>query len=125
MKYTEEYEKAKKQKETKDLTPEYLTWDKKGDTVVGLYKGRSLVHGKLTSEYYQYIFATDKGLVKFHLGSASDADFGAALEIGSCYAITYQGQVKLEGGRRVNKFSVEAFSIGDSEPVGGEEDVPF
>ena len=125
MKYTEEYEKAKKQKETKDLTPEYLTWDKKGDTIVGRYKGRSLVSGKLGSEYHQYIFDTDAGLVKFHLGAASDADVGAALEKGFCYAVTYLGQIKLEGGRRVNKFSVEAFSVGAGEPVGGEDDIPF
>lgn len=125
MKYTDEYEKAKKQKETKDLTPEYLTWGKKGDTIVGCFKGRSLVSGKLSSEYHQYIFDTDKGLVKFHMGAASDADVGAALEVGSCYAITFQGQLELEGGRRVNKFKVEAFSVGASEPVGGEDDVPF
>jgi len=125
MKFTEEYEKAKKQKEVTDLTPEFLTWEKKGDTIVGEYKGRSQVHGSFDSDYYQYIFNTDKGLVKFHLGAASDADIGTSLKVNACYAITFQGQTKLKGGKRVNKFTVEGFVIEGNEPVGGEDDVPF
>lgn len=125
MNYEEEYKKAKKAGETEDLTPEFFQFDKKGDMIVGLFKARSSVQGRLGGEYNQYIFETDKGLVKFALGGASDAEVGTSFTQGVCYAIIFEGKVKLEGGRHVNKFTVEMFTPGGSEPVGGKDDTPF
>jgi len=102
------YEKAAKEKGLKQLTPVYQEWKKPNDQVVGAFVSKGLVQSSAGGgEYYQYVFETDDGNVKFHMGRASDTDVGAVLTPGVIYAITYLGKEEISGGRRVNKFMVE------------------
>lgn len=106
--YKEMYEKAKKDKGLKQLTPVYQEWKKPDDQVVGAFISKGEVESSAGGgKYFQYVFETDKGNVKFHMGRAADNDVGAVLAQGVIYAITFQGKEEISGGRRVNKFNVE------------------
>ncbi len=106
--YKEMYDKAKKEKSLKQLTPEYKEWKEPDDMVIGAFISKGTVESSAGGgQYFQYVFETDEGNVKFHMGRASDNDIGAVLVPGVIYAITYQGKEEISGGRRVNKFMVE------------------
>ena len=113
--YQELYEQAKKGKATKQLTPEYIKWEKEGQMIVGAYISHNPVQSRLGgTEYNQYIFETDKGLVKFALGRSADSEFTPQIARGVVYAITYLGKDKIAGGRTVNRFSFEEVGVSDS-----------
>lgn len=102
------YDKAKKDGALKQLTPVFHEWGKPGDTLIGAFISKGEVSSSAGGgTYYQYVFETDEGNVKFHLGRASDTDVGEVLQPGVIYAITFQGKEEISGGRRVNKFNVE------------------
>ena len=106
--YKEMYEKAVKDKAVKQLTPVYQEWKKPQDRVIGSFISKGEVSSSAGGgSYYQYVFETDDGNVKFHMGRAADTDVGAVLTPGIIYTITYLGQEEIKGGRRVNKFNVE------------------
>ena len=106
--YKEMYEKGQKDKSLKLLTPVYQEWKKPGEQVIGAFISKGEVSSSVSEgRYYQYVFETDKGNVKFHMGSSADNDVGAALVPGVVYAITYEGKEELPRGRRVNKFLIE------------------
>jgi len=112
--YQELYEAAKKGKATKQLTPEYIKWETEGQQVIGAFISFNPVQSRLGgTEYNQYIFETDKGLVKFALGRSADSEFTPQLAKGVVYAITYMGKEKIAGGRSVNRFSVEEIGVAD------------
>lgn len=118
MSYVELYKKAKKEGRTKDLSPQFVRFENKGDSVVGRFKGAAPVTSAMgTGEYNHYIFETDKGLVKFHVGAATDKEIAAQLNAGDIYCVTFEETVKISGGRSVNKFKVERIDL----PYGGEE----
>ncbi len=56
------------------------------------------------------MFNTDDGLVKFSLGRATDNELKTVMNPGSIYMITYLGQVKVKGGRKVNQFKAQVIS---------------
>lgn len=106
--YKQMYEKALKDKSLKQLTPVYQEWKKPNDMVIGAFISKGMVESSAGGgQYYQYVFETDTGNVKFHMGRASDNDVGAVLTPGVIYAVTYLGKEEISGGRRVNKFNVE------------------
>lgn len=112
MNYKELYKAAKKEGRTKDLTPTFIKFEKPGDTIIGKYKGASPVRSALSEgEYNQYIFETDEGLVKFHVGSATDKEIAAQLNAGNVYCVTFEESIKISGGRTVNKFKVEYIDL--------------
>ena len=116
--YKQMYEDAKKSKDVKQLTPVYQEWKAKGDIIVGVFVSKGTVQSSSGGEpYYQYVFETDEGNVKFHLGRAADTDVGVVLKPGVIYAIEYLGKDDISGGRRVNKFNVEEIGpTGDFTP---------
>lgn len=125
MKYSEMHEEAQKVKALKTLTPTYFEFEKKGDAIVGRYKGRSPVTSSLGSgEYFQYLFDTDDGLIKIALGQATDKEAGQLLESGKVYVVEYLGQVKISGGRKVNKFDVQVIDETKLSGFGEEEEEP-
>ena len=106
--YKEMYEKAVKAKTARQLTPEYLEWKTPKQQMVGAFISRGQVTSSTgTGTYFQYVFETDDGNVKFHLGSNADNDVGAAFVPGVIYSITYLGQEEISTTRRVNKYNVE------------------
>jgi hypothetical protein len=110
MKYKQQFEAAQKAKVAEKLNPTFITFDKPKDTVIGKYLFSHTVPGKKEGEfYYQYLFETDDGKVKFHLGSVADGEIGSQFVPEKVYAITYLGKEELGGGRSVNKF--DAFEV--------------
>jgi len=108
MGYVEQAEKAFKNGKTENLTPTYVEWENEGQVIVGELKGVvSIKSNKNEGIYNQYMFDTDDGLLKFHLGMVTDGEAGSVMEVGGIYHIEYQGQIKIGGGKNVNKFHVE------------------
>ena len=105
MGYKEQFEAAKKAKVADKINPVFMKFEKEGDTIVGVFLAKSPVgSNKDEGSYNQYLFSTDDGMVKFHLGSVADGEIGAQLEVGTVYAIVYQGKEKISPTRDVNKF---------------------
>lgn len=106
--YKQMYDQAVKDKAVKQLTPEYMEWKKPDDQIIGAFVSKGVVESKAGGgQYFQYVFETDKGHVKFHLGRSTDNDIGASMVPGMVYCITFLGKEEISGGRRVNKFNVE------------------
>ena len=109
MSYAEEWKQAEKEKAVLDVTPSWVAFEKEGQSVLGKLMGTSDVDSTLGSgSYKQYLMDSDEGLIKFSLGAATDKELHTILRIGYVYKITYLGQAKIKGGRRVNQFSVMA-----------------
>jgi len=126
--YKEYYEKAKKDKAIKPITATYRRFERVGDEIIGQYVSRAPVTSSLGGgEYHQYLFKTDKGLVKFALGSSNDNEIGAVMVPGQVYRIAYAGKEDLSSGRRVNKFIAEHIPVDADESLdggpGGDTDI--
>lgn len=120
------FEQGQKVGAVKTLTPTYFSFEKKGDGFVGRFKGRSAVDSSLGGgQYNQYLFDTDDGLIKCAFGQATDKEAGALMEVGRVYAIEYQGQVKITGGRSVNKFTIDLIDEAALANVDKGEEAPF
>jgi hypothetical protein len=105
--YRKLMEQAVKKGAVKDLTPSFLEWKEKNTKIVGKYVGAvSVKSGLSEGSYNQYLFDTDAGLIKFHLGAATDGEIAGQLVSGHIYVIEYLGKEKLKGGHTVNKFKV-------------------
>jgi len=112
--YKELYAQAKKSKTTRQLTPDFIKWEKKGQQIIGAYISQNPVTSRLGgTPYNQYIFETDEGRVKFSLGRSADSEFAETFARGVVYAITYDGKDDISGGRRVNRFSIEEIGVSD------------
>lgn len=106
--YLETAQKALKAGKTVNITPKYVTFESEGAVICGMYVSRSPVMSSVgEGQYYQYLFDTDDGLVKFHLGTATDHEAGEIMKAGSVYHIQYLGKEKLAGNKSVNKFHIE------------------
>lgn len=126
MNYEEQYAEAKKSKAVKSLTARYVEFKTKGQQIIGRLVARNSVQSSAgTGTYFQYLFDTDKGMVKFAMGSATDADAGAQMGRGGVYSVRFLGKEELKGGRRLNKFDVEEIAPPITEVVGGASDIPF
>jgi len=124
--YDAEYKAAQEAKEVKTVTPSYVEFKKKGDTVVGLLKGKTSVKSSAGEGFYnQYVVETSKGMVKFALGAATDREIQAVVKSGHTYAFTFEEKVALKGGRSVNKFKVVEFGTPEEEGPPMDDDIPF
>jgi len=124
--YQKQYQEAVKAGETKTISPTYVEFKKAGDVVVGLLKGKTVVESSRgQGSYNQYMVDTDKGMVKFALGQATDREIEPVLKSGNTYAFIFEGKEKLTGGRSVNKFKVVEFGRAVVEDEVPEDDLPF
>jgi hypothetical protein len=106
-KYADMAKEAKEKKTGRSLTPEYVKFEKKGQSIIGLFISKSAIQSSTgDGSYNQYLMETDEGNVKFHLGSAADAEVGEVFKPGVVYSIEFQGQEDIGGGRKVNKFDI-------------------
>ena len=126
MKYDDMYKEAEENKKLKQLTAEYFEFKEKGMGFIGCLKGIQAVTSKLGgSEYNQYLFETDNGLVKCALGRATDGEAGALMKVGTVYSVTFLGSEPLAGGRKVNRFDIFGILSEEEMLVGGAEDQAF
>ena len=125
MSYEEQYKETKKSKALVNLTPEFVTFEKKGDYVLGRLISKNEVSSQLgTTTYTQYLFETDKGLIKFALGRATDNEINTLFTIGGVYRVEFLGKEDLAGGRKINRFNIEGVQM--VEPgVTDDDDIPF
>ncbi len=125
MGYKDAFVAAAKAKTARLLTPEYVEFAKKGDSVTGKFLSSSDVKSTLgEGTYKMYVFDTDDGVVKFKLGAATDTELANVIVPGGVYQIVFQGQVRLKGGHSVNKFMVLALADKKSEEI-TDNDVSF
>jgi len=119
MSYAEEWKQAEKAESVVDVTPQWIAWEKKDQSVLGKLMGSGEVDSTLSSgTYKQYLMDTDEGLIKFSLGAASDKELHTILRVGYVYKITFKGQIKIKGGRKVNQFTVLAtFGTDEIQPA--------
>lgn len=126
MKYEEQYRKAQTDKTEETVTPIFKKFREIGEKIIGELLSYSVVESTVGEDKYnQYLFKTDEGLVKFALGAATDKEIVSSFELHGLYCIEFLGQIKITGGRSVNKFKVIAFPA-ESETVGDpDEDIAF
>ncbi|NVM22327.1 MAG: hypothetical protein HWN68_11175 [Desulfobacterales bacterium] len=106
--YEEMYKEYEKAGGVETLTPQFVEFKKEGQSVLGAYISSADIQGKIgEGTYKQYVFNTDKGLVKFAMGNATDREVFPQLIVGDIYHVVFQGQEDIGGGKRVNKFKVE------------------
>jgi len=126
MGYVEQLAQAQKEGQARSLSATYVEWKENGSRIVGRLLNKNAVASSLGGgEYYQYLFDTDDGLVKFALGRATDSEAGALMKRGGVYAVTFGGTEKLKGGRRINRFEIIEVQAPADAVVGGEADIPF
>lgn len=118
MNYSELAKKAISAGTARTVSPEFFKWGKPGQSIVGELLGRHQVESRQTEgAYNQYIFDTDEGPVKCHMGSNYDTEQGALLKIGNVYILTYKGKEDIGGNRSVNRF--ETLDLGPTPGVSG------
>lgn len=116
--YKELYEKAQKEKTTKQITAEYVKFEKAGDYVLGRFlSSNTQVSSLNNSEYKQYLFETDTGPVKFSLGAGIDTDAAALMKRGGIYYIEFRGREKTSSGYQVKEFTIEQIPDGEGRVV--------
>ncbi len=114
--YKKQYEKAKKAKSIKTLTPQMFKFTEDDNFLVGVYISQSLIGVSDTSKgYNQYVFETDEGLVKIGPGKGFDSDVAEQLAPGVVYAIEWLGKVDISGSRTVNKYNVTEVGMAEYE----------
>lgn len=115
MDYAKLAAKALKDGQTENLTPLYREWTEEGQVIVGEFRNKVEIESSQNQgTYYQYMFETNEGLLKFHLGKATDGEAGCTFTPGGIYHIEYQGKLNLKGGKTVNKFHIERIILDDA-----------
>jgi hypothetical protein len=94
-------------------TAERYTFEDKGDVLEGTLVEKVTLT-KDGRSFQKYTFKTDSGYVST-LGSHQIDSALASINTGTLVRITYQGDKKLGGGKRVKQFLIEADT--DSAPV--------
>lgn len=106
--YMKRAQKAMKDGKSENLSPKYVEFKNQGDAIAGMYLDRhEVLSAQSDKTYYQYLFDSDQGLIKFHLGSATDNEAGSLMIKGDIYYIEFLGKESIGGGKTVNKFHVE------------------
>ncbi len=115
--YAELYKAAEKSGNVTELTAIYKKWSKKGDIIIGAFVGKTEVTSGLSgTNYNQYLFDTDDGLTKFHLGKGGDSEIGQVMKTGCVYRIEFLGKEEISGGRSVNTYKCVEIDIGEGPP---------
>lgn len=124
MTYKEMYERSVADATVEKLTPTYFEFRAAGDSLIGEYVSKAEVRSTVSDgTYSQYIFRTDNGVVKFHLGAATDREVRDLLVPGRIYYIEYEGKEKLAGSKSVNKYVLWSVGSGTESYVEAPKDV--
>ena len=115
MSYEEMFDKAEAEGNTKPLSVEIVSWESEGQEVIGRLIDIEIFQGdKEKGECNAYILETDRGLVSFILGSATDKRL-QDLEPDNIVKVIYRGQKEIKGGNRVNLFNITVINKNPSE----------
>lgn len=126
MSYKDLYEKASKEGSIEEMSATYKEWKEEGEVIVGEFVATNKVASSLgAKEYNQYLFKTDDGLTKFHLGAITDSEVAPLLVRGRVYAIEYEGKRKISNSRQVNQFKVTRVVMPDEADTVSQETAPF
>lgn len=126
MSYQDMFEQAEKAKTGRALSAAYVEFKKAGTQIVGKLVSRNPVSSSQgEGSYNQYLFETDKGMVKCALGTATDNEAGSMMGQGGVYSITFKGKEDIGRGRKINKFDIFEIQAPVEGVVGGSSDVPF
>ena len=126
MNYADQKKAAKTNKTMQTIDVAFTQFKDKGDSILGKFLKRTEVESTREGQtYQQYLFDTDAGKVKFHLGRVADGEAGSLMRIGCVYEIVFQGQEAIGGNRRVNIFNISHLVLESDPPVGGDDDIPF
>jgi len=105
--YAAAKEQAEQNKTAQKVSVEYIEFKKDGVSVLGRFIGTNQIESRLNEgKYFQYLFETDAGPVKFACGGQFDSEAGRLMKINAVYEITFKGKESIPGGHRVNKFDV-------------------
>ena len=105
--YDEAAKKAGKDRKIESMDSTYWKPESKGDTQVGVYLDQFEVQASRgTGTYQQYLIDTDTGIVKFHLGSAGDKEYGEKFKEGELYVFEFDGKVTLPNTNTVNQWKI-------------------
>jgi hypothetical protein len=116
MSYLKIAQKALKEGKGKNFSPVYITFGEDRKVVCGRFLHKAAVASSVSDGFYdQYLFDSDDGLIKFHLGSATDNEAGILMVAGKVYHIEYLGKEKLKGAKSVNKYHIEEIPYDDGE----------
>lgn len=97
----------------KKLTPEFMKFERVGQKIIGRLVGMADVSSSRgDGTYKQYMLETEKGLVKFQTGSATDNEILPLLKPDRVYAFVFKGQEKGKSGYPINRF--EVFEVDES-----------
>jgi len=108
MSYRELCESRMKAGQSVNITPIFVNLTDDEPVICGRFLSSCTVNSSVSDgTYNQYLFESDAGLVKFHLGSACDHEAGAVMSIGKIYHIEFLGKEKLDNTRSVNKYHIE------------------
>lgn len=108
MNYLKAAEKALKAGSGINITPTYVMFDENKRVICGRFIAKAPVQSSVSDgTYNQYLFDSDEGLIKFHLGSACDNEAGEIMKKDKVYHIEFLGKEDLKGGKSVNKYHIE------------------
>jgi len=118
MNYEKMYQDAEKNKTAEEIVPTFVKFEKVDQYIVGAYIEEIEITSQNTGQTYkQYIFDTDTGRVKFHLGSNADREIGSQFVKGAIYFVQSKGKEDIGHGQSVNKWVVKLVKASDHDFV--------
>ena len=108
VKYEDLYKAAKKAGSIRNLSPIRKEWKKKGDSLIGVFKGVGEIESKaFGSTFFSYQFETTDGNVKCIFGAQIDNEVRPFLVPGKIYRFEYLEDKDTGKGNPMKVFSVE------------------
>lgn len=105
--YALQHRNALKEETIERLSLNQYKWDTVGQTLVGkLESFESIDSTKYAGTFIRYIFDTDAGKYVVIFGAMVDQVLADEEYIGCVLAITYDGKKSLDGGKRLNQYTV-------------------
>lgn len=118
MDYEALYKQKQKDKEVVDITPLFVRFPNVDDYRVGRFIDTIEVESQQTGGHYmQYIFDTNDGRIKFHMGANADREIGSVMKKGCVYFVQFKGTEDIGHGQSVNKWSVLLVEDSKIEPL--------
>ena len=107
MTYEEQFERAEKEKQVRELSYEIIKWEEEGQEVIGEVIGfETFESGNYETDCLVWKLQTDEGLVSCVLGGVADKRM-MDVSTGDLLQILYRGKKELKEGRRVNIFNIK------------------
>jgi len=107
MDYEALYKQREKDKELQDITPTFVKFEKVDDFKIGRFIDTIEIESvKTGGRYKQYIFDTNTGRIKFHMGANADKEIGSVMKKGCVYFVQFKGQEEIGNNQSVNKWKV-------------------